>query len=127
MAEHGDIADWPVEPIPDADELYMGLHKRWLYPDGALMLGAIRDHDGGMSTDWSKYSTPQETRDRRRTPADNAVISLHVGSVRAMPGQTVTHSPLPENRAHTDVMGQKKDEEARMRFVRIARFVLAID
>ena len=62
-----------------------------------------------MSTDWSKYSTPMNTRDRARNPDRNGVISLGVGAVRAIP-QVVGHSPIASNRAHTDVAGEKSTE-----------------
>jgi len=62
-----------------------------------------------MSTDWSKYSTPPETRIRARKPQHNGVIRLHVGAVRAVP-QVVEHAPTAVNRAHTDVAGEKSTE-----------------
>ena len=78
--------------------------------------GAFENFD--LSTDWEKYSTAEETRDRRRKPEDNAVGALVVRSVRAIPGQTVVHAPdptgdpkrkppLPPNRAHTHISGHK--------------------
>lgn len=103
----------------------MGVHKTWLKPDGTLATGAFQNRGGAMSTDWSKYATPEETRQRRRTPADNAVVSMNVGKVRAVPGQSVTHTPLPENRAHTDVLGEK-DEEARVLLRRASTIVLGL-
>lgn len=91
-----------------------------------------------MSTDWDKYSTPQETQQQARTPTDNGVISLPVGPVRLEAAQQVEHTPLvvtaPDpsrswlrsNRAHTDVIG-KKDNEVRLKLRRMCRVELLPD
>ena len=62
MAEPSDMTAWPVEDIPDGDKLFMRVHRNWC-PGGDLSPGVFRDHGGGMSTDWERYSTPQEARD----------------------------------------------------------------
>jgi len=79
-----------------------------------------------MSVDWEKYSTRLETRDRAKTPKENGVVSLNVGGIRAVPGQSVLHTPILENRAHTDVLGEKSPE-ARVLLRRIARWVVNIE
>lgn len=128
MACEGEVIDWQPEQIPNQDHLFMRVHKTWRKADGSLALSAFKDHGGGMSTDWQKYATPQETRRRAKQPADNAVVTLHVGSVRQLPEQQVEHTPDIErnNRAHTDVFG-KKDEEVRMKLRRIAEVVIPFD
>jgi hypothetical protein len=85
--------------------------------NGKLQPGVFQDKkgdppqhsEGGMSTDWEKYSTPQQTRERAKNPADNAVIGLPVGPVTKIPLE-VKHTPDIErmNRAHTDIIGDKK-------------------
>lgn len=127
---------WPPEEIPDDATLYMRIHRQYIKPDGSLRSGCFQnrpDDRGGMSTDWDRYATPQETRERARRPHDNAVVALHAGQVRTIPDQEIRHSPvhnhpeLPDNRAHTDVYGPKEqDPEVRRRFQRIARFVLPL-
>ena len=120
--------DWPPEHIPDRERLFMRIHKTWRKKDGSIALGGFQNRGAGMSTDWQKYATPQETR-RRETQAEcNAVVSLHVGSVRELPEQRVEHTPdvKRENRAHTDVFGEK-DEEIRMKLRRIAEVVVPFD
>ncbi len=62
-----------------------------------------------MSTDWEKYSNAAETQGRGRVPADNGVVSFGVGPVRSIP-QVVEHSPAHDNRAHSDVLGEKTPE-----------------
>ena len=116
--------EWPVEDIPGGDHLYMRAHKQFLR-EGRLKPGAFRDHGGGMSTDWSEYSTPDETRQRARIPEDNGVLDLPVGEVREITLR-VDHAPLPDNRSHTDVVGEK-NSEVRLKLGRIATIVLDTD
>ena len=106
----------------------MRVHKNWRKSDGTAAASAFRNHGEGMSTDWEKYATPRDTRRRARQPEFNAVVSLHVGSVRQLPEQQVEHTPDVErdNRAHTDVYG-KKDEEVRIKLRRIAEIVIGFD
>jgi hypothetical protein len=115
---------WPVEEIPDADQIYMRVHKMYA-PTGELKPGAFRDQQGGMSADWEEYATPEDTRNRARNPADNGVIGMTVGDVRAIESLTVVHEPLPENRAHTEVFGEK-DPEVRVKLRRIARWCITL-
>ena len=60
-----------------------------------------------MSTDWSKYSSPNETRNRANEPQNNGIVALIAGGVRAIPGLSVKHSPDVQrsNQAHTDIFG----------------------
>jgi len=130
---------WKVEFIPDDHLLYLRVHMGWFRKDGRVAPGFFKnrpdEHTGAMSTDWSKYSTPHETRARARKPAENAVGQLGVSEVRRIPEQTVIHSPiqfddfLPDNRAHTDVRGPKEDTDLDVQdqFTRICRIVLQVD
>ncbi len=128
MACEGEVIDWQPEQIPDPNRLFMRIHETFRKPDGTPAPGAFRNHGEGMSTDWQKYATPQETRRRAKQPEHNAVVTLHVGSVRQLPEQQVEHTPDVErdNRAHTDVYG-KKDEEVRIKLKRIAEIVIEFD
>jgi hypothetical protein len=122
---------WPSEPIPSNAKLFMRVHKNYM-PDGEVTIACFRNHGEGMSTDWSKYSTAEECRARARNPQVNAVIEMGVGCVREIPGQTVVHTPIqgrpdiPDNRAHTDVYGEKRDNEIRVRFRRCSTLVLPL-
>lgn len=125
---------WPVEDIPDGDALYLRVHRTW-WTSGKLNMGCFGNHPkktGGMSTDRGKYSTPEVSHRRAKSPPDNAVFSLNVGAVRAIPGQTVVHAPIsgdpaiPDNRAHTDVFGPK-NAESRVHFRRIYQVEVALD
>lgn len=128
MAGQGEVIDWPAEQIPNRDRLFMRIHKNWRKGDGTVAIGAFKNHGEGMSTDWETYATPRDTRRRARHPECNAVVSLHVGSVRELPDQRVEHTPNIEadNRAHSDVYG-KKDEEVRMKLRRIAEIIIGFD
>jgi hypothetical protein len=122
---------WESESIPAEATLYLRVHKTLLDDDGLPKPVAFRNSptkQDGMSTDWEKYATPEETRQRARNPADNIVVSLPAGEVRQVPGQRVEHTPLqpapdsPGNRAHTDVFGEKTPE-ARVKFLQMYRVV----
>ena len=129
---------WPIEEIPDVDRLYMRVHRQW-FKGSRVAPGFFQNRpdeaSGAMSTDWSKYATPEETRTRARRPELNAVIELVVGEVRAIPQQVVRHAPiqdhpvLPDNRAHTDVAGPKAigDLEIQDNYARICRLVIPSD
>ncbi len=78
-----------------------------------------------MPTDWSKYATPEETLRRAKVPSDNGVIGMVVGEIREIPGLRVEHSPLTENRSHTDVFG-KKDPEVRLQLLRGCRWMIRV-
>jgi hypothetical protein len=77
------------------------------FQDGKIAPGVFRDHGAGMSVDWSRYSTPDETQHRARKPEDNAVLELTVSEVRAIPPPIVEHSPVEGNRAHAEVLGKR--------------------
>jgi hypothetical protein len=114
-------AIWPIEAIPDDDILYMRVHRQWLR-DETVIPGCFRNRPDDISG-----GTANDTLRRARNPIDNAVIQLHIGTVRQIPEQRVAHSPMPENRAHTDVLGPKEhDPEVRRLFSRACRIVVPL-
>lgn len=132
------IGPWKKETIPNSDRLYMRVHATKVQ-DGRPELGIFSNRSNpsepdaprAMSTDWCKYSTPQETQARALSslPAENGVISLNVGGVRGLYMQQVEHSPwyqdpedlkIPNNQAHTDVIGPKSPKEVNGADERIA-------
>lgn len=120
-------ANWESEEIPGEDSLLMRVHQNYLDNEGEPIPGAFRNRPlktDGMSTDWERYSTPEQTRLRAPNPMANIVISLLARAVRSIPNQLVVHTPNAEtnNRAHTDVFGEKT-VEARERLMRIYRKV----
>ncbi len=138
MALPEDVGPWPKEQMPDDSRLYMNVHKSHIDPnDGELMVGVFRDHDGGMSTDWNKYSTAEQTRGRAATPSNNGVIHLPVSGMRLIEGLSVEHDPvckkfraangrwIQPNRAHTEVFGEK-NEQRRLRLSRIFQWEIRL-
>ena len=97
---------WETEDIPEDDALFMRAHAMH-YVDGELQAGVFKERGTGISMDWSKYATAGDTRRRAKTPNQNAVIRLVVGSVRQIESLGVHHDPSPEtdNRAHSEVRG----------------------
>src|SRR5215213_5673706 len=93
---------WGKDYIPNSDRLYMRVHATKVQ-GGRPEPGVFRNRPNpmdptappAMSTDWSEYSTPAETRDRARSspPEENGVISLSVAAVRGLYRQQVEHSP----------------------------------
>ena len=98
--------EWPIEVIPSADSVFMRAHKMHIR-EGNLTPGVFKNQGSGMSVDWDKYSSPEETRLRGKIPQHNAVILMQVAAVRAITGLAVEHSPDPQtrNRAHALVLG----------------------
>jgi hypothetical protein len=121
---------WQSEDIPDADSLWMRVHRMWFDSQGNISPSSFQNRptdQDGMSTDWQKYADPEDTRSRAKKPQDNAVIRLVVGQVRQIPDQSVVHTPdsKTNNRAHTDVFGQKHPE-ARVKLSRICKIVIPL-
>jgi len=129
MADGQLAQEWLPEEIPDESQLFMRVHKNLLKPNGKIAPGVFRDQGGAMSTDWEKYRTPNETLSAAKNPSDNGVISLPVRGVREIdcPDQEVTHTPSVEldNRAHTDVKGEKSTE-ARVKLKRLAYWIIEV-
>lgn len=126
------MANWNAEAIPNDARLFLRVHRNWLR-EGAATSGAFKyqtnqddpNASPGLSTDWEKYSTPEETQGRFAPdkPAENyAVYSLVAGLVREVESQVVNHTPDEKrnNRAHTDVQGAINEAEARKRMRDIA-------
>ncbi|MES2460652.1 MAG: hypothetical protein V4671_08705, partial [Armatimonadota bacterium] len=80
----------------------------------------------GMSTNWDKYSTAEEARlGTRKPPEEYAVVRLPVQGIRDLPSQSVAHTPIPQNRSHTDVRGEKtKASPDREKFLEIYEIVI---
>lgn len=123
---------WPIEQIPDADLLFMRVHRNDIQ-NGQPIPGVFKNRgegqQEGMSTDWSSYSTAEQTKLRATNPAwRGGVIQMGVGHVRKIPRQTVEHAPLPENRAHTNVKGPKSGSvegtQARYLFMKVWRWAI---
>ena len=98
--------------IPDGACLLLRAHEQY-FKSQELQSGVFRfraEHGCAMSSDWEGYEgrTAHDTRAAaKRDPEKNGVIRLPIRKVRAAPHVVaVTHMPLPENRAHADVVAQ---------------------
>jgi len=82
-----------------------------------------------MSTNWSKYADANLTKEDAaldgRDPNNYGVVELSVGGVRDIPNQEVDHDPLPDRRAHTNVLGEK-DPEARLKLLGLSNWAIPI-
>lgn len=124
-----EIVPLDSEEIPNQDLLFMRVHRQWLHEDGSISAGAFQNRPtkaDGMSIDWEKYSSARATKERAPRPDDNAVVKMLAGQAGGIPDQTVVHTPKRENRAHTDVFGEK-NPEVRLLFSRIVELVIGLD
>lgn len=128
MADELTPPPWREEQIPGEHLVYMRVHENDVDAERRPKEAAFRLRPNvgrpnlppGMSTDWSKYATPTETRGRGGRPEQNGVVSLSVSEVRALQDQDVVHTPSwlqegvctsGDNRAHADVTGPKKPQD----------------
>jgi hypothetical protein len=98
----------PPEEIPNADQLYYRVHVGFVkHANGKLRPNCFRDKNAdGMSTDWSKYATPEQTRRRgAKQVTDYGIAGLPVEAVRLIEALTVVHVPRDNNDAHSHVLG----------------------
>jgi hypothetical protein len=123
---------FPTEDIPGGDSVFLRAHQTH-FRDGDLQPGVFKAQGGtGMSSDWSKYSSPEETKERAKKPSENAVLRLGVGDIRNVPafGLDVKHVPLlPSNRAHaeTDLPDKREDlTEVRLLLLGLAAVAIPI-
>lgn len=120
VEQTGEEDDWPVENIPDKAKLFYRIHKQ-NYKDGKVVPGTFKEigtteEEKGMSTDWEKYSTPEQSRLRAKKPEQNGIVSFVTGHLRKIV-LDVIHYPLPleKNRAHTNVRGIDSEKQLKMR------------
>ena len=129
------LAGWPVEHIPDVDSLFLRVH-RLNVKNGKPIPRAYDEHDGGMSTNWSRYADAELTRQQAclalhpltgqpKNPVNYGVLEFNVGKVRAIESVEVTHTPRQDNRAHTDVTGTNSPE-TRVKLGRIGDWAIPI-
>ena len=120
------MGEFLKEQIPDEHDPFMRIHKTWIN-EGEIIPHAFTNRNDGMSTNWSKYADAVLTREQAtlygKDPNNYGIVDLSVAAVREIPNQEVEHDPLPENQAHTNVIGEK-NEEARLKLKEISDWVI---
>lgn len=111
---------YPIEKISDSNQLFLRINKAHLYTDisdekqmikpTAFNAQPVSKGAKDLSVNWSKYSTPQKTRDEvkhfknkrgiPKDPGDYGVVSFVVLPVRKI-GLEVIHKPSRSNQAHS--------------------------
>ena len=102
---------------------------RMYFSDGELEPGVFKPQGLGMSVDWEKYSSAEDTRNRAKKPHDNAVIKMPVGSIREIKPLRLEHTPdFPSNRAHSEVYDMLGEAfiEIRVKLRRIADIIIPL-
>lgn len=120
--------EWKVEDIPSCDRVYRAVHVVFWQnaePD-EIPPGAWKVVGDGCSVDWERYSTPQEALNRRKDPKMNVILEVLASQIRDIEGLDVQHRPSPDNRAHSDIVGDLKagDPKARVLLSRKASFAI---
>jgi len=88
--------------------------------------------DNGMSIDFDFLSSPEESRQRRRVPANNAVIRFKIKDLKSL-GLNVKHKPLSDipnkedNFAHGLVVPKEEIIPNRNKLRDISEWVIKID
>ena len=121
---------WPIEEIPDTDSVFMRAHREH-FSDGELHHGVFRKHDGGMSVNWARYASAEETKQQAKEhPNHYGVGSMPVSGIRQIDDLSVEHTPELTNRAHSDVYGLpgNREQRTKVRFLllRIANIVIPL-
>ncbi len=132
---------WEPESIPDASQVFRLIPAHMVKKGSRIPSESMFVPDAdGLSVDWDKYSTPEESLVRTgltfrfqseefKDPARFLVFQLHVEQVRKLEGiLAVNHTPVfhgnpppagrPNNRSHSSIIGS--DEEVRLKLRDVA-------
>lgn len=144
-----DPLNWEAEPIENflnEHFLYRGINRifwmNWsdinkIEPN---LFAIPKPDEDGLSTDWSKYSTPKDTLNRLRIPdlKVNGIIELNISKLKdsikinKLP-ISIKHNPIrianeiqQINRAHTLIIGINKQNKAKIKrhLARIANWAV---
>ncbi len=117
-----------IEIIPDEDKLFCRVHKNLINTEGDILPRAFDptpyppEIPDGLSVNWSKYSSAQETqvqvKANNKNPQDYAVVSFTAGAVRGIGSVGVTHDPKEDNLAHSLITGIPPRKSSDTRIIR---------
>lgn len=131
---------WEIEFIDNIYNLYIRIHQTFISskdgkPSSSAFKNTPKDGDN-LSSDWSKYCTPKTSREliglqkkrdgTLKNPSLFYIWEMNVGEIRKdiNPTQSVNHAPiynsptidgLPNNRAHSIIIGEKPTNNAEFR------------
>jgi hypothetical protein len=101
-----------VPNIPDEHHMYMRVHKQNIDFKETNLNRMIRPvafdakGEGGLSVDWSEYSSVKESLARAKVPESNGIISMPILGIRANPlPLKVIHKPEDTNYSHCEIFG----------------------
>ncbi|NVM27406.1 MAG: hypothetical protein HWN65_01080 [Candidatus Helarchaeota archaeon] len=121
------------EDIPNEDQLYYRYHKQYYKKRGEIRASCFRIINNVISTNWSRYSTPEICQEQAKVPSDNGIIKINVGEVRNIDLLDVQHNPREDNRAHTHIIGfeicetQADKNEIRVKLSNISSWVIELN
>jgi hypothetical protein len=113
-----DACKWAPEQIGDDESLFRRIPRVYFKSDGSISekvfmrnagpRGTKKEPDPEISTDWARYSSPEESRSRAVRPSENGVGSISAGFPRHL-GLLVQHTPDHErrNRAHATIFNNR--------------------
>lgn len=127
----------PIENFLNSHFLFRAVHRGlWQNWESRDRIDPIfffsKNAKYGLSFDWSKYSTPKDTLNRRKSNSlmDNGIISLNIGKLREVIQEfnlplSIKHDPVPTNQSHTILLGITKSNTAKIRrkLSKIAKWV----
>ena len=143
---------WTVEQVPNDAQLFVRVHKSKIEEKDPTTIGLPKpsafkntpETGPDLSSDWEKYSTPEESRARIgkeyrygkieefKNPSDFFIVSLNVQDIYNLNAeQKIEHSPRqdnfpdeldgsPWNRSHCSIIGDF--EERRVRITDIVKW-----
>lgn len=119
---------WDPEEIPEDDDLYTRVHQTWKGNDGSVSVKGFQFRDGERSADWEKYADPEETRaGHPENPAEEyGVASVAAADVYSEDSLDLEHAPRPDNRAHSNILREARDPEARVKLRRMSEIIIDV-
>ena len=125
------MTTFEVEEIPDGDKLFYRVNDKTLRQGSEIHAGCFRQQGAGeqrgMSTDWERYSSAEQCRNRARRPLENSIVSFTKGGLERINGVDVFHAPEKDNRSHANVRWSDDHRATtRIRAILLERYQLEI-
>ncbi len=117
-------------PLNTYRQLMKSMHEYYnqLIPPN---LFALRENQEGLSVEWEKYATPEETQARFGNPKNFGVFSMETGQVRKIKPLKVKWTPNDITLAHSEITGIPNFGELkttiRQELSRISKMIIPLD